>query len=169
MSTLYEYFTTKGKLLTLNSPKIAINEESSSKLFLWWFIKIYYIIFYIILYSQFKFYYIIESDIILDEKKYHTAGWDAYFAGYIYIKMAHIFCVNKFGTYGRYLYNIYIIIILYLLILNNIFIFRGLEERRVTHAELISSIKNFVNCINITRGNEMYMVRRYIFLSITKI
>lgn len=44
-----------------------------------------------------------------------------------------------------------------------------MEERKVTHAELISSIKNFVNCINITRGNEMYMVRRYIFLLITKI
>lgn len=102
LSTLYEYFTTKGKLLTLNSPKIAMNNEESS-----------------------------NSDIILDEKKYHTAGWDAYFAGYIYIKMAHIFCVNKFGI--------------------------GLEERIATHAELISSIKNFVNCINITRGNEMYM------------
>ncbi|XP_043507730.1 pre-piRNA 3'-exonuclease trimmer-like isoform X2 [Frieseomelitta varia] len=66
-----------------------------------------------------------------NQKSYHSAGWDAYFAGCIFVKMAHLFCVKKFGT--------------------------GLEERIVTHSELMSSVKKFVNSINIARSNEMYM------------
>ncbi|KAK1120281.1 hypothetical protein K0M31_012641 [Melipona bicolor] len=65
------------------------------------------------------------------QKRYHSAGWDAYFAGYIFVKMAHIFCVKKFGL--------------------------GVEERIVTHSELISSVKKFVNSVNISRSNEIYM------------
>ncbi|XP_076754248.1 pre-piRNA 3'-exonuclease trimmer [Xylocopa sonorina] len=71
------------------------------------------------------------SEYSLDIKSYHNAGWDAYFAGYIFIKMGHIFCVSKFGM--------------------------GLEERSVTHSELMNSVKDCVNCVNITRGNEVYM------------
>ncbi|KOX76046.1 Poly(A)-specific ribonuclease PARN-like domain-containing protein 1 [Melipona quadrifasciata] len=65
------------------------------------------------------------------QKRYHTAGWDAYFTGCIFVKMAHIFCIKKFGP--------------------------GLEERIVTHSELINSVKKFVNSVNISRSNEMYM------------
>ena len=65
-----------------------------------------------------------------DENSYHNAGWDAYFAGYIFIKIAHVFSVKKFGE--------------------------GLEQRPVTHSELMSSVRDFANCINITRGNEIY-------------
>ncbi|XP_076478224.1 pre-piRNA 3'-exonuclease trimmer isoform X3 [Bombus vancouverensis nearcticus] len=66
-----------------------------------------------------------------DKKNYHSAGWDSYFCGYVFVKMAHIFCVKKFGT--------------------------GLEERTASHSELMSSVKDFINSINVTRGNEMYM------------
>ncbi|OAD62005.1 Poly(A)-specific ribonuclease PARN-like domain-containing protein 1 [Eufriesea mexicana] len=94
LSTLYEYFTSKGQTLSYNSPKIKINKE-------------------------------------LPHNKYHNAGWDAYIAGYIFIKMAHLFCIQKFGI--------------------------GTEERGVTHSELINSIKGFENSVHITKGNEMYM------------
>ncbi|KOC67680.1 Poly(A)-specific ribonuclease PARN-like domain-containing protein 1 [Habropoda laboriosa] len=61
----------------------------------------------------------------------HNAGWDAYCTGYIFVKMGHMFSIQKYG--------------------------QGLEERAVTHSELMSAIKDFVNSVNITRGNEMYM------------
>lgn len=67
----------------------------------------------------------------VDEKNYHNAVWDAYFAGHIFIKMAHIFCIKKYGP--------------------------GIEQRAVTHSELMSSVKQFANSVNITRGNEVYM------------
>ncbi|CAL7951721.1 unnamed protein product [Xylocopa violacea] len=66
-----------------------------------------------------------------DIKSYHNAGWDAYFAGYIFIKMGHIFCVKKFGA--------------------------GLEDRSVTYSELINSVKDYKNCVGLTKGNEIYM------------
>ncbi|XP_050486227.1 pre-piRNA 3'-exonuclease trimmer-like isoform X2 [Bombus huntii] len=74
---------------------------------------------------------IIFNEEFSHKKNYHSAGWDSYFCGYVFVKMAHIFCVKKFGT--------------------------GLEERTASHSELMSSVKDFINSINITRGNEMYM------------
>ncbi|XP_029056046.2 pre-piRNA 3'-exonuclease trimmer-like isoform X1 [Osmia bicornis bicornis] len=67
----------------------------------------------------------------LDEKNYHHAGWDAYFAGYIFIKLGHVFGVKIYGS--------------------------GLEERPITHSELMSSVKNYVNSVNVSRSNEMCM------------
>lgn len=32
-----------------------------------------------------------------DCEKYHTAGWDAYFAGYIFIRLSHIFTTKHYG------------------------------------------------------------------------
>lgn len=95
LSTLYKYFTSTGKQLVCNSPKIKLNKENYG------------------------------------EKSYHNAGWDAYFAGYIFVKMGHVLCVKKFGT--------------------------GLEERAMTHSELMSSVRKYVNSVNISRGNEVYM------------
>ncbi|XP_076232531.1 pre-piRNA 3'-exonuclease trimmer isoform X2 [Calliopsis andreniformis] len=66
---------------------------------------------------------------ISEKKNYHNAGWDAYFAGYIFIKMAHLFCINKYGE--------------------------GLEQRSVTHTELMSSVKSYANSINVVRSNEL--------------
>ncbi|XP_033190589.1 pre-piRNA 3'-exonuclease trimmer isoform X2 [Bombus vancouverensis nearcticus] len=74
---------------------------------------------------------IIFNEEFSHKKNYHSAGWDSYFCGYVFVKMAHIFCVKKFGT--------------------------GLEERTASHSELMSSVKDFINSINVTRGNEMYM------------
>ncbi|XP_043260056.1 pre-piRNA 3'-exonuclease trimmer-like [Colletes gigas] len=67
------------------------------------------------------------EDAPLKVKNNHVAGWDAYFTGYIFIKMAHIFSIKKYGE--------------------------GLEERPITHFELMNGVKHFVNTINITRGN----------------
>ncbi|XP_026671379.1 pre-piRNA 3'-exonuclease trimmer-like isoform X2 [Ceratina calcarata] len=64
---------------------------------------------------------------------YHNAGFDSYCAGYIFIKMAHVFCVKKFGS--------------------------GIECKPVTNTELMSAVKHLENCVNISRGNEMYMGR----------
>lgn len=47
-------------------------------------------------------------------------------------------------------------------------IFRGLEERTASHSELMSSVKDFINSINVTRGNEMYMVGKIYFSVTTK-
>ncbi|KAK9302513.1 hypothetical protein QLX08_005504 [Tetragonisca angustula] len=74
---------------------------------------------------------VLNEESFSNQKSYHSAGWDAYFAGCIFVKMAHVFCVKKFGS--------------------------GLEERIVTHSELMSCVKKFVNSINIARSNEMYM------------
>lgn len=29
--------------------------------------------------------------------KYHTAGWDSYFAGYVFIRMVHVFATKRYG------------------------------------------------------------------------
>ncbi|KZC12235.1 Poly(A)-specific ribonuclease PARN-like domain-containing protein 1 [Dufourea novaeangliae] len=81
-------------------------------------------------YSAFNSPQIMTENKSSDENAYHTAGWDAYYAGYIFVKMAHILCIKQYGE--------------------------GLEYRAVTHSELMSSVKCFVNSINITRGNEVY-------------
>ncbi|CAK9798256.1 Pre-piRNA 3'-exonuclease trimmer [Anthophora plagiata] len=61
----------------------------------------------------------------------HNAGWDAYCTGYIFAKIGHILAIQKYG--------------------------KGLEERSVTHPELMSAVKDFVNCVNITKGDAMCM------------
>ncbi|XP_076163424.1 pre-piRNA 3'-exonuclease trimmer isoform X2 [Ptiloglossa arizonensis] len=66
----------------------------------------------------------------LDTKSYHNAGWDSYFAGYIFIKLGFLLCLNKYGE--------------------------GLNQRSITHTELMSGVKHSVNCINITRSSEVY-------------
>ncbi|XP_018371191.1 PREDICTED: poly(A)-specific ribonuclease PARN-like domain-containing protein 1 isoform X1 [Trachymyrmex cornetzi] len=75
-----------------------------------------------------------DSDELIDtdsSKKYHTAGWDAYFAGYLFIRMTHVFATKKYG--------------------------QGLNSKEFTHTELINSIKSFANCVNIIRGNTSYL------------
>nr|XP_033323389.1 pre-piRNA 3'-exonuclease trimmer-like isoform X1 [Megalopta genalis] len=66
-----------------------------------------------------------------DKEAYHTAGWDAYLAGYIFIKMGYLLTIQKYGE--------------------------GLALRPVTHTEIMSSVKQFANLINLTRGNELYL------------
>ncbi|CAK9831519.1 Pre-piRNA 3'-exonuclease trimmer [Anthophora retusa] len=61
----------------------------------------------------------------------HNAGWDAYCTGYIFARIGHILAIRKYG--------------------------KGLEERFVTHAELMSAVKVFVNSVNITKGNSLSM------------
>lgn len=34
---------------------------------------------------------------VISSKKYHTAGWDAYFSGYIFIRLTHIFATKRYG------------------------------------------------------------------------
>ncbi|XP_012540799.1 pre-piRNA 3'-exonuclease trimmer isoform X2 [Monomorium pharaonis] len=70
-----------------------------------------------------------ESDDIASSKRYHTAGWDAYFAGYIFIRIAHLFASNRYEECSK----------------------------QFTHSELMSAIKSFTNCVNITRGSTLYL------------
>ncbi|XP_011880452.1 PREDICTED: poly(A)-specific ribonuclease PARN-like domain-containing protein 1 [Vollenhovia emeryi] len=71
------------------------------------------------------------SSITSDNKKYHTAGWDAFFAGYIFIKMAHMFTVKQYN--------------------------QSLISKEFTHTELINSVKGYANCINIIRGSTSHL------------
>lgn len=72
-----------------------------------------------------------ESDDVISSKKYHTAGWDAYFSGYIFIRLTHIFATKRYG--------------------------QSLNSKQFTHTELMNSVKSFANCVNITRGNTSYL------------
>ncbi|KAG5325773.1 PNDC1 ribonuclease, partial [Pseudoatta argentina] len=72
-----------------------------------------------------------ELNDTVSSKKYHTAGWDAYFAGYLFIRMTHIFATKQYG--------------------------QGLNFKEFTHTELMNSIKSFANCVNIVRGNTSYL------------
>ncbi|XP_018346792.1 PREDICTED: poly(A)-specific ribonuclease PARN-like domain-containing protein 1 isoform X1 [Trachymyrmex septentrionalis] len=72
-----------------------------------------------------------ESNDTVFSKKYHTAGWDAYFAGYLFIRMTHIFATKQYE--------------------------QGLNLKEFTHTELMNSIKSFENCVNIIRGNTSYL------------
>jgi len=38
--------------------------------------------------------------------------------------------------------------------------FRSLSSKQFTHTELMNSVKNFANCVNIIRGNTSYLVRK---------
>lgn len=64
-------------------------------------------------------------------KKYHTAGWDSYFAGYIFIRLTHIFATKRCGE----IFHI----------------------KQFTHTELMNCVKGFTNCVNIIRGNTSYL------------
>ncbi|XP_076646036.1 pre-piRNA 3'-exonuclease trimmer [Halictus rubicundus] len=65
-----------------------------------------------------------------EEEAYHTAGWDAYITGYIFVRMGHALSIQKYGE--------------------------GLEKRAVTHSEIMSSVKHLVNSVNVARSNEIY-------------
>ena len=55
----------------------------------------------IVIFSQ------LQPPILLsDENSYHNAGWDAYFAGYIFIKIAHVFSVKKYGEYVLFVHYV---------------------------------------------------------------
>nr|XP_031827939.1 pre-piRNA 3'-exonuclease trimmer-like isoform X1 [Nomia melanderi] len=66
-----------------------------------------------------------------DVEAYHTAGWDAYVAGYIFVKIGHILAVEKYG--------------------------QGLQNRTISSAELMGSVKTLENCINVAANTEMYL------------
>lgn len=36
-------------------------------------------------------------DVFSSSKRYHTAGWDSYFSGYLFIRIAHIFATKQYG------------------------------------------------------------------------
>ncbi|XP_078035715.1 pre-piRNA 3'-exonuclease trimmer isoform X2 [Augochlora pura] len=74
----------------------------------------------------------IEIESISEDKKaYHTAGWDAYYAGNIFIKMGHQFAIQEHG--------------------------RCIELHRLTGPKLMSSVKAFANSIYLAKkldGND---------------
>ncbi|KAG7212344.1 hypothetical protein KM043_012665 [Ampulex compressa] len=57
---------------------------------------------------------------------FHHAGWDSYYTGYIFTKMAHFFAVKKYGN--------------------------GVQNKDVTNTELMNAVKNFANHVNVIRG-----------------
>ncbi|KAL2748212.1 pre-piRNA 3'-exonuclease trimmer-like isoform X1 [Vespula maculifrons] len=74
---------------------------------------------------------IIETNYKLGDVMLHDAGWDSYFTGYIFIKMAHVIAVKKYG--------------------------KGLEYRPVTNTEVMSSLQEYLNCINLSRASTFYL------------
>ncbi|XP_024876104.1 pre-piRNA 3'-exonuclease trimmer-like [Temnothorax curvispinosus] len=66
-----------------------------------------------------------------NNNRYHTAGWDAYFAGYIFIRLAHIFVTKQYG--------------------------QSLSSKQFTHTELMNGVKRYANCVNIIRGHTSYL------------
>ncbi|KYM75587.1 Poly(A)-specific ribonuclease PARN-like domain-containing protein 1 [Atta colombica] len=70
-----------------------------------------------------------ELNDTVSSKKFHIAGWDAYFAGYLFIRMTHVFATKQYE--------------------------QGLKE--FTHIELMNNIKSFANRVNIVRGNTSYL------------
>ncbi|XP_012227812.2 pre-piRNA 3'-exonuclease trimmer-like isoform X1 [Linepithema humile] len=72
-----------------------------------------------------------KSSVIVPAAKYHTAGWDAYFAGYVFIKIAHIFAKKNYTECSTL--------------------------QHFTHTELMSGVKRFSNCVNIIRGNASHL------------
>ncbi|XP_020291468.1 poly(A)-specific ribonuclease PARN-like domain-containing protein 1 isoform X2 [Pseudomyrmex gracilis] len=69
----------------------------------------------------------LEKSDVTSSPKYHNAGWDSYFAGYVFIRMAHIFAKKQYGQSS------------------------ALKE--YTHTELMNSVKDFANCVNVIRGD----------------
>ncbi|KAK2580021.1 hypothetical protein KPH14_012310 [Odynerus spinipes] len=66
-----------------------------------------------------------------DEGSIHDAGWDSYLTGHIFLKMAHIFAAKKYGG--------------------------GMEYKILTNTEAMSAVKDYINCINISRANALYL------------
>lgn len=104
LSGLVEYFTEKqGKHLSLGSPNIDLTCKINSD----------------------------KANVIIPSMKYHTAGWDSYFAGYVFIRMAHVFATKHYG--------------------------QDLVLKHFTHTELMNHVKSFANCINIIRGSTNHL------------
>ncbi|XP_011156770.2 pre-piRNA 3'-exonuclease trimmer isoform X2 [Solenopsis invicta] len=72
-----------------------------------------------------------KLDDIAVSKKYHTAGWDAYFSGYIFIRLAHLFVSKRYE--------------------------QSISSKHFTHTELMNGVKGFANCLNIIRGNTSHL------------
>ncbi|XP_026824613.1 pre-piRNA 3'-exonuclease trimmer isoform X2 [Ooceraea biroi] len=105
LSGLFDYFTgEKGRHVILGSPLIKSATQSDSK----------------------------NSD-AATSPKYHTAGWDAYTAGCVFLKIAHVFAGKRNGEQ------------------------KSLTVKYFTHTELMNSVKHYANCINIIRCNISYM------------
>ncbi|KAL6437323.1 hypothetical protein ACFW04_005079 [Cataglyphis niger] len=104
LSGLFEYFTEKqGKYLVLGTPNINLISKTNSD----------------------------KSDVTIPSMKYHTAGWDSYFAGYVFIRMIHAFTAKRYGL--------------------------GLTLKHFTHTELMNNVKSMANCINIIRGSTSHL------------
>ncbi|KAH0947464.1 hypothetical protein HN011_011598 [Eciton burchellii] len=73
----------------------------------------------------------LDSDKAIFSPKYHNAGWDSYFTGYVFLRIAHIITARRLG--------------------------QSLTVKYFTHAELMSSVEDYANCVNIIRGNTSYM------------
>ncbi|XP_011631295.1 pre-piRNA 3'-exonuclease trimmer-like isoform X2 [Pogonomyrmex barbatus] len=101
---LVHHFTEKhGKNVPLGSPVIKLTSQTDSD----------------------------KIDDIISPKKYHTAGWDAYFTGYIFIRISHLFATKRYEE--------------------------SLTSKQFTHTELMNSVKRYTNCVNIVRGSTSYM------------
>lgn len=61
---------------------------------------------------------------------FHNAGWDAYCTGYIFIRMAHIFTAQKYGS----------------------------SKRKFMSSELFQAISKFKNCVNLIRCSTSFIV-----------
>lgn len=104
LSGLVQYFTEKqGKYVALGSPNINLLSKTNSD----------------------------KSDVIIPSMKYHTAGWDSYFAGYVFIRIVHVFATKRHGS--------------------------GLTLKHFTHTELMNNVKSLANCINIIRGSTSHL------------
>lgn len=104
LNGLVEYFTEKqGKYLALGSPNINLTCKINSD----------------------------KSNVTVPSTKYHTAGWDSYFAGYVFIRLIHVFSAKRYG--------------------------QGLTLKHFTHTELMNNVKSFANCINIIRGSTSHL------------
>ncbi|XP_015111396.1 pre-piRNA 3'-exonuclease trimmer [Diachasma alloeum] len=62
-----------------------------------------------------------------DAEAYHDAGWDSYYTGFCFVKMAHIFASHPRGS--------------------------SLNSRELTHIEMMASLKDYVNCVNLIRAD----------------
>ncbi|KAL2716039.1 pre-piRNA 3'-exonuclease trimmer-like isoform X1 [Vespula squamosa] len=73
----------------------------------------------------------IEKNFHVTDVNAHDAGWDSYCTAFIFVKMSHIIAVNKYG--------------------------KGLEYRARTSGEIMSSLQEYVNCINLSRASTFYL------------
>ncbi|KAF7995092.1 hypothetical protein HCN44_004564 [Aphidius gifuensis] len=72
-----------------------------------------------------------QNSEIINEKIFHDAGWDSFYTGYCFVKIAHVYASKKRGGV--------------------------VAMKDFTHAELIASIQDYKNCVNLIRGNCPYM------------